>query len=167
MCQAQYLEASTLLPGYILSSQGDRMAMAHSVEGRFPFLDHRVVEFAATLSPRLKMKVLNEKYLLKRSMRDLVPPSVAARSKQPYRAPEGKSFLAPGAPAYVEELLSPARIRQTGLFNPAAVARLVDKYRTGRVVGIKDNMALVGILSSELVVNGFVNNFRGKAQHAA
>ena len=167
MCQAQYLEASTLLPGYILSSQGDRMAMAHSVEGRFPFLDYRVVEFAATLSPRLKMNVLNEKYLLKRSMRDLVPPSVAARSKQPYRAPEGKSFLAAGAPAYVEELLSPARIRETGLFNPAAVARLVDKYRTGRVVGIKDNMALVGILSSELVVNSFVNNFRGKAQHAA
>ena len=47
--QAQHLEASMLLPGYILSSQGDRVAMAHGVEGRFPFLDHRVVEFAAGL----------------------------------------------------------------------------------------------------------------------
>lgn len=166
-CQAQYLESTMLLPGYILSSQGDRVAMAHSVEGRFPFLDYRVVEFASTLPPRLKMKALNEKYLLKRSMRDLVPPSVATRSKQPYRAPDGRSFLTPGAPAYVEELLCPTRIRRTGIFDPAAVTKLVEKYRTGRVVGIKDNMALVGILSSELVVQSFVNNFRGKAQHAA
>ena len=55
------------------SSQGDRMAMAHSVEGRYPFLDHRVVRFAPALPPRLKMKVLNAKYLLKRSAAGLVP----------------------------------------------------------------------------------------------
>src|SRR6266852_2899939 len=75
-CRAQYLEAAYLLPGYILSSQGDRVAMAHSVEGRFPFLDYRVVEFAAGIPPHLKMKVLNEKYLLKRCANGLVPPSV-------------------------------------------------------------------------------------------
>ena len=166
MCQAQYLEASMLLPGYILSAQGDRVAMAHSVEGRFPFLDHRVVEFAATLSPRLKMKVLNEKYLLKRAMQDLVPPAVIARAKQPYRAPDASSFLAAGAPAYVADLLSPSRIGDTGLFDPAAVTALVEKCRSGRTISMKDNMALVGILSSELVVDAFVNR-RGKARHAA
>src|SRR5207245_6239531 len=69
--QAQYLEASILLPGYILSSQGDRVAMAHAVEGRFPFLDHRVVEFAANLPPGLKMRALDEKYLLRRSFAHL------------------------------------------------------------------------------------------------
>ena len=58
---------SIFSPGYILSSQSDRMAMAHSVEGRFPFLDYRVVEFAAKLPARLKMKVLNQKYLLKKA----------------------------------------------------------------------------------------------------
>ena len=92
-CQAQYLETMYLLPGYILSSQGDRMAMAHSVEGRYPFLDHRVVEFASKLSPTLKMKVLNEKYLLKQAASGLVPPAILRRRKQPYRAPEGRSIL--------------------------------------------------------------------------
>src|SRR5207248_1134131 len=91
--QAEYLEAMFLLPGYILSSQGDRMAMAHSVEGRFPFLDHRVVQLAALIPPNLKMKVLNEKYILKRCAEHLIPRSVEKRPKQPYRAPEGNSFL--------------------------------------------------------------------------
>jgi asparagine synthase (glutamine-hydrolysing) len=166
-CQAQYLEAAMLLPGYILSAQGDRMAMAHSVEGRFPFLDHRVVEFAATLPPRLKMKALNEKYLLKRCTRDIVPRAITTRRKQPYRAPEATSFMSGAAPAYVEELLSPAQIRRTGLFNPTAVRKLVEKHKAGRALGVKDNMALVGILSSELVVDSFLNNFRGKARYAA
>src|SRR5712664_2187873 len=103
-CQAQYLEATHLLPGYILSSQGDRMAMAHSVEGRFPFLDYRVVEFASRLPASLKMKVLNEKYLLKRCADGLIPPAVAKRHKQPYRAPEACSFLQPAAREYMEEL---------------------------------------------------------------
>src|SRR5262249_16706459 len=58
--RAQYLEASFLLPDYLLSSQGDRVAMAHSVEGRYPFLDYRVVEFMSKIPPRLKMKVLQE-----------------------------------------------------------------------------------------------------------
>jgi asparagine synthase (glutamine-hydrolysing) len=165
--QAQYLEATMLLPGYILSSQGDRVAMAHSVEGRFPFLDHRVVEFAATLPPRLKMKALSEKYLLKRCARGIVPPSIAARRKQPYRAPEGKSFLGAASPEYVDTLLSSAHLARTGIFNPVAVRKLVDKHKSGRAVGIKDNMALVGILSSELVVDAFVNNFSGKVRNAA
>jgi asparagine synthase (glutamine-hydrolysing) len=71
-CQAQYLESAYLLPGYILSSQGDRMAMAHSIEARFPFLDYRLVEFASRIPPRLKMKVLNEKYILKRCADGLI-----------------------------------------------------------------------------------------------
>src|SRR3954447_16815094 len=91
-CQAQYLESRYLLPGYILSSQGDRMAMANAVEGRYPFLDYRVMEFAAKLPPHLKMKVLNEKYLLKRAFGKYLPPSITKRPKQPYRAPEARSL---------------------------------------------------------------------------
>jgi len=160
--QAQHLESTGLLPGYILSSQGDRMAMAHSVEGRFPFLDYRVVEFAATIPPRLKMKVLNEKYILKRAAGQLIPASVRKRPKQPYRAPDARSFFDPqtgvARHAYVDELLSQARIQKDGLFSPPAVQKLVAKARKGQVIGAKDNMALVGILSTQLLMDQFVRS---------
>ncbi|HEX7136873.1 MAG TPA: asparagine synthase (glutamine-hydrolyzing) [Vicinamibacterales bacterium] len=158
--RAQYLEAAHLMPGYILSSQGDRMGMAHSVEGRFPFLDHRVVRFAASLSPRLKMNVLNEKFLLKRAVRGLIPERVRARKKQPYRAPDAKSFFTDGAPLdYVAELLSTNRLNEHGVFNPTAVGRLFTKVSAGQVIGTKDNMAVVGILSTQLLVDRFIRNF--------
>jgi asparagine synthetase B (glutamine-hydrolysing) len=64
---AVHSQCGISLPSYLLSSQCDRMAMAHSVEGRYPFLNYRVVEFGAKLPLRLKMKVLNQKYLLKRA----------------------------------------------------------------------------------------------------
>jgi asparagine synthase (glutamine-hydrolysing) len=160
--QAQYLEATGLLPGYILSSQGDRMAMAHSVEARFPFLDYRLVEFTCRIPPRLKMKVLNEKYILKRAAAHLVPSSVVKRPKQPYRAPDAASFFDATAGRaradYVEDALAPDRIRKDGFFNPAAVAKLVEKARRGGVVGTKDNMALVGILSTQLLVEHFIRH---------
>ena len=164
--QAQYLEAAYLLPGYILSSQSDRVAMAHSVEGRFPFLDHRVVELAARIPPRLKMRVLEEKYLLRRCAGGLVPPSVRNRRKQPYRAPDGNCFFGGKHPDYVEELLSPERIRQDGIFDPLRVRRVVEKFRGGRAIGIKDNMALVGVLSTQLVVDRFVRGSQEDFAHA-
>lgn len=162
--QAQYLESTILMPGYILSSQGDRMAMGHSVEGRFPFLDHRVVEFAATLAPKLKMRVLDEKYALKRAMGHLIPATVATRPKQPYRAPDAVSLLGGpngvGRPEYTEALLSSDRIRADGIFEPRAVEKLLKKFATGRAIGVRDNMALVGILSTQLLVDQFIENFR-------
>jgi asparagine synthase (glutamine-hydrolysing) len=158
--RSQYLETSILLPGYILSSQGDRVAMAHSVEGRFPFLDHRVVQFASRIPPRLKMKVLNEKYILKRAAGHLIPPVVKRRPKQPYRAPDVASFVGPRGtlPEYVETLLSPERVKQDGVFNPAAVTQLLAKARAGKVSGIRDNMAFVSVLSTQLVIEKFVRN---------
>ena len=156
--RAQYLEAAHLLPGYILSSQGDRMAMANAVEGRFPFLDHRVVEFANGLHPSRKMKALTEKYLLKRASRGLVPDAIIRRKKQPYRAPDARSFLGGphGTPDYVEELLSERRLRADDVFNSSAVHHLVAKVRAGRAIGVKDNMALVGILSTQLLIERFI-----------
>jgi asparagine synthase (glutamine-hydrolysing) len=161
LSQAQYLEATGLLPGYILSSQGDRMAMANSVEGRYPFLDHRVIEFACKIPPKLKMKALNEKYILKRAAGHLIPSSVKARPKQPYRAPDARSFfdsdLQRARSEYVDVLLSSENVQKGGLFNPLAVTKLADKARKGQVVGTKDNMALVGILSTQLFVDQFIN----------
>jgi asparagine synthase (glutamine-hydrolysing) len=157
--RAQYLETAILLPGYILSSQGDRVAMAHSVEGRFPFLDHRVVQFAASLPARFKLKVLNEKYILKRVARPLVPAVVTRRTKQPYRAPDAIAFMTPdggGLPEYVETLLAPDRIAEDGIFDPAAVRQMVSKARAGRLRSARDNMAFVGVLSTQLFVDQFV-----------
>lgn len=158
-CRAQYLETALLLPGYILSSQGDRMAMAHAVESRFPFLDYRVVEFASKIPPQLKMKVLNEKYILKRCADGLIPPSVRQRPKQPYRAPDISSFFGTRPAPYVDEYLSESALREAGLFDPARVAQLVAKCRKGHRQGFREQMALVGILSTQILYDRFVKRF--------
>jgi len=157
--RAQHLEATGLLPGYILSSQGDRMSLAHGVEGRFPFLDHRVVAFTSSLPASLKMKVLNEKYLLKRATGTLLPESTRARTKQPYRAPGAACFVPPDgkpSPDYVAALLAPARVGEDGIFNPAAVSQLVSKTRSAGTVGVRDDMGLVGVLSTQLLIDRFI-----------
>lgn len=153
----QYIEAHTLLSGYLLSSQGDRMAMANSVEGRFPFLDHRVIEFANRLPPQYKIRGLTEKYLLKRATRGLVPDAIRLRTKQPYRAPDAESFFDRGRPAdYVDDLFAETRLRDIGLFDVGAVRKLFEKCRSGRAIGFADNMAFIGILSTLLVDALFV-----------
>jgi len=147
----QYVEAQVLMSGYLLASQGDRVAMAHSVEGRFPFLDHRVIEMAGRLPPRLKLGALREKRVLRAAFADLLPERIAQRVKQPYRSPDSASFIRDGAPLrYVEELLSPAAVTRTGYFEPRAVALLLAKGRAGKIIGFADNMAFVGILSTQL-----------------
>jgi asparagine synthase (glutamine-hydrolysing) len=155
----QYVEAQTLLAGYLLSSQGDRVAMANSVEGRFPYLDHRVIEFANALPARYKLRGLNEKAVLRAALKGLLPNRVLNRVKQPYRAPDSASFFQAGKPLdYVAQLLEPARIRDSGYFESAAVTKLLEKCRGGRTIGFGDNMAFVGILSTmlvdELIVRG-------------
>jgi asparagine synthase (glutamine-hydrolysing) len=153
--KAECLEARYLLPGYILSSQGDRMAMAHAVEARYPFLDHRVVEFSAKLPIQLKMKVLDQKHLLKRASKGLIPESIRTRHKQPYRAPDGKSFFG-YKDSFIQDMLSPARIKRDGIFDPRPTGLLIEKFRSGRETGVRDNMAFMGILSTTLLLDRFV-----------
>lgn len=158
--QAQYLETTFLLPAYILSSQGDRMSMAHGVETRFPFLDHRLVEFAARIPPEMKLRGLREKHILREATADLLPPSILARSKQPYRAPDTQSFTGSDAP-YVEELLSPQALAASGNFNPQSTAKLVEKSRRQSAGSFRDNAAFVGILSTQL----WYRQFAATRQH--
>lgn len=157
LARDQYVEAKTLLPGYLLSSQGDRMSMAHSVEGRYPFLDHRVIEFANRLPSRFKLRGMCEKFILKRSMRNEVPASILERHKQPYRAPDSASFFGNGAALpWVADAMSPARLQAAGLFDVTAVGHLFEKCRSGRAIGFPDNMAFVGVLSTLLLHEQFV-----------
>lgn len=157
--RSQYLEAKSLMGGYLLCSQGDRMLLSNSVEGRFPFLDHRVIEFANRVHPKLKMKVLNEKYLLKKAMAKYLPASIVRRYKQPYRAPDIPAFFGDQPREYVYELLGETALNDAGYFDAAKVSRLVKKIERGRAIGYKDNMALVGILSTQLWHDHFVRNF--------
>jgi asparagine synthase (glutamine-hydrolysing) len=161
LSRAQYTEISIFLSNYLLSSQGDRMAMAHAVEGRFPFLDHRVVEFACRIPPRYRMKGLKEKFILKQVARDLIPKELIDRPKQPYRAPISKCFLADPMLDYVGDLLSESGITKTGYFDPKKVAILMAKCQRheDRLLSERENMALVGILSTQLLHHHFVDKF--------
>ena len=158
LARDQYVEVKTLLEGYLLSSQGDRVALAHSVESRVPYLDHRLVEFVNSLDPRLKLRGLREKRLLRAVLRDRLPVSIVNRVKQPYRAPDSRCFFRDGRPlAYVEELLSPSNVRRSGYFRAEAVGRLLEKCRSGRALGAGDNMAFVGVVSTLLLHDHYLS----------
>jgi len=156
LAKGQFVESRTFLSQYLLSSQGDRPAMAHAVEGRYPFLDYRVVEFAATIPPGLRLRGLNEKYILKKAVADLVPAEILARTKRPYRAPIRNAFLGPDAPEWVGDALSEGAVARVGIFDPRAVGMLVKKCRDSAEVGEADSMALVGVLSTQLLHRQFV-----------
>jgi len=159
LAQDQYLEVRTLLSGYLLSSQGDRMLMAHSVEGRFPFLDVDVVELANALPPSYKLRGLDEKHVLKRAAAGVVPEAILRRPKQPYRAPDAVSFVGADAPDWVAEVVSERAVAAAGVFDPTAVGRLWRKCRghaSGTPFANADNMALVGVLSTGLLFERLV-----------
>jgi asparagine synthase (glutamine-hydrolysing) len=154
----QYIEIRTLLAGYLLSSQGDRMLMGSSVEGRFPFLDPRVIELANRLPPSFKLRVLDEKHLLKRAAAKLLPAQILARRKQPYRAPDAACFVAPSAPDWVADVVSEAAVARAGIFDPRAVSQLFKKCREHKMEQFSnaDNMAVIGVLSTQLLHRQFV-----------
>ncbi len=161
LAQDQYLEVHTLLSGYLLSSQGDRMLMAHSVEGRFPFLDRKVVALAESLRAAYKLRVLDEKHVLKRAAADVVPAAILDRPKQPYRAPDALSFAAPEARDWIADVASPRALADAGCFEPDAVAKLLEKCRSRAAAGQfsnADNISVVGMLSTQLLHHHFIRS---------
>ena len=156
LAKSQYLEATIFMSGYLLSSQGDRMAMGNSVEGRYPFLDHRVIDFCNNMPDNFKMNCLNEKFVLKKLSEGKIPPSISKRPKQPYRAPVASSFLNASAPEYVKEMLSESCLEEYGLFNPAKVKALINKIQLQKTMPEVDQMAVAGILSTQLLHKMFI-----------
>ncbi|MCB0806747.1 MAG: asparagine synthase (glutamine-hydrolyzing) [Bacteroidales bacterium] len=151
LAKAQHLEFSVFMSNYLLSSQGDRMAMGNSVEGRYPFLDHRVIEFAANLPENHKLIGLNEKFILKKMAGKTIPSSILNRSKQAYRAPVSGGLLGSNAPDFVHEMLSEANLHNAGFFDSAKVNKLIQKMENGKMISEIDQMALSGILSTQLL----------------
>jgi asparagine synthase (glutamine-hydrolysing) len=157
LAQDQYLEIETLLSPYILSSQGDRMLMANSVEGRFPFLDAEVMRLANRLPAAYKLRVLDEKHVLKRAARGQVPASILARKKQPYRAPNASAFLGASEPEWVRAVTSPDALAGAGIFDADAVGPLFAKVRAALVrdpraaLSNADDMGVLAVLSTQLL----------------
>jgi asparagine synthase (glutamine-hydrolysing) len=158
LAKSQYLESTIFMSGYLLSSQGDRMAMANSVEGRYPFLDYRIIDYAASLPADYKLHGLDEKYILKYMMHGKIPESILKRQKQAYRAPIYTSFFNDHSPDYVREMLCDKSIQNYGYFNSIKVNKLLAKLKTGNTISEMDNMALAGILSTQLLHYFFILN---------
>ena len=157
--KAQYLEMMIFLSSYLLSSQGDRVAMAHSVEIRLSFLDYRVIDLAARIPSKWKILGLDEKHILKRVFRSILPPEIAGRRKQPYRAPIVDCLLTGPGRQITLEMLEPGAVRKAGLFDDAKVSRLTKKLQATSTPGEVDSMALAAILSSQIIHQQFVEDF--------
>jgi len=168
LARAQYLEFETLLSGYLLSAQGDRMLMANGVEGRFPFLDHRLIEHVARLPDRLKLRRLREKWVLREVAARWLPPCDAARPKFPYRAPIAAALVGPAAPAWSAEVFAPESVRALGVFDPDKVLRLVRKVEASPAGASEaDASALVAIATTHLLGRAFREPTPVAAPHLA
>ena len=127
-----YVDTRLYLPNDMLVKV-DRMAMAHGLEAREPFLDYRLVEFLATVPPNLKLKQFrHKKYLLKRAMVGRLPDSVIWRKKEGFNLPKGQ-WMKSRLKEFVTDHLAPARIREIGLFDPAIVDQLLRDHFQGKV----------------------------------
>jgi asparagine synthase (glutamine-hydrolysing) len=128
------------------------------VEGRFPFLDHRIIEFASRLPPEMKMKAMNEKYVLKKAMAPYLPSEIISRSKQPYRAPDINTGSNPLAAEQFHYYLSDSLLREAGFFSPERVSLLLKKAGKGRPLSTSESQALTGILSTQILYDSFVKH---------
>ncbi len=152
--RSQYLEMKTLLEGYLLSSQGDRMSMAHGVEGRYPFLDPLLVEWALHLPAEWKLSGYDQKHILKDAFREIIPEAIANRPKRPYMAPDLEAFIRDGRPTErTMRFLDPGIIAEYGIFDPRMVERFLFKFERRGMdgAGYRDNMLMSFLLSTQMI----------------
>jgi len=158
LAQAQYIEVRTFMTPYLLSSQGDRVSMAHAVEGRFPFLDPGLVRFAARIPSKYRLRGLQEKHVLRRAASGFLPDPIRRRPKQPYRAPDSVSFREPQVQDMVREFLSEKALDEAGYFDTRMAVRFLEQHRMSDPdrIGARDDMTFLGILSTQLLHGQFV-----------
>ena len=140
-----YVDTTLWLPDDLLA-RGDKMSMAASLEARVPLLDHHLVEFAAGLPPRMKLKGTRRKHLLKEAVTDLLPAPILSRAKKGFPVPIS-GWLRADARAFAHDLLAPDTVRRRGLLAPDVVARLLREHDTGAA---DHGSALWALLSLEL-----------------
>jgi asparagine synthase (glutamine-hydrolysing) len=157
--RAQAIETMTLLGNYLLSSQGDRMALANSVETRYPYLDLDFVRFAARLPYGVKLRGLKDKFILRQTYAEDIPEAVRTRKKFAYQAPEKKSLFPGGRLVeWAADMLSRERIARDGLFDPAYVEQycLTPPAREAGRQGFRSNMLFMIVLSTTILMDRFV-----------
>jgi asparagine synthase (glutamine-hydrolysing) len=147
LAQAQYVDLKTYLPGDILTKV-DRASMAVSLEVRAPFLDHELVEWAAMLAPRQRLRHGQGKYVLKRALEHLVPADNLHRAKQGFATSLAAQFRGPGAVRVRQRLLGEV-VQDAGYFDAGVIAQWIDEHDRGG----RDRS---GILWSLLVFEGFL-----------
>jgi len=167
LARAQWLEIETFLSPYLLPLQGDRVAMAHGVEVRYPFLDPHVVDLATRLPSRLRMPALRDKIVLRRLAGRRLPSEVARRPKVPYRAPMVTPFVEAPSDDSLLDLLSAAECARYGMVDAAAAGRLVAKARrTEGHLSEREQMAFVGALTLQVLARQFGAAFDARAREA-
>lgn len=125
--QRSYLDFRLRLSDHLISDHGDRMTLANSVEGRYPFLDIDLVEFSTRIPPDLKLHNHVEKYILKRVAEDVLPREIVKREKFGFHAP-GSPYLLRHGVEWVNDMVSHERIKRQGYFNPDVIDRLRAEY---------------------------------------
>jgi asparagine synthase (glutamine-hydrolysing) len=148
-----YVGYKLMLPGLLLFGKGDRIAMNASVEARYPFLDDDVIAFCASVDPGYKLRGLTDKWLLRRVAAKTLPARIANRPKTMFRASLARTFIGPGRPGWVDQLLSPESLRAAGYFDPALVAsarreRLTRPRLSARQLGL--DMHLTSVVATQL-----------------
>ena len=151
--KSQYFEIKTFLSQYLLSSQGDRVSMANSVEVRFPFLDDDLVGYCMSLSDKYKIKVLNEKYILKKIAGKYLPYDLVNRKKFPYRTP--MDIKAMRHDPYMNYMLSEEAINRFNLFNPVKVVGFINGVAAKGVLSEREAMLLLGVLTLHILCDVF------------
>ncbi|HEV7596321.1 MAG TPA: asparagine synthase (glutamine-hydrolyzing) [Gemmatimonadaceae bacterium] len=152
-----YLEMTTRLSPYVLSSCADRMSMAHGVEARYPFLDHRLFEFAAALPTRSKLSELPDKELLRCWASRVLPFGLEPEDKSSERARVPDLFRR-NSPAWINDHLSTESVRRAGIFSPAAVEVLLHNQRSGSAKELPWHQPLLGVLSTQLWYSQFIES---------
>ncbi len=150
--QFLYCEAHTRLPNFI-NDEVDRMSMAHSVEARVPFLDHKLWEFTAQLPPQFKLGHGLEKPLLRAAMKNKLPAAIRLRRKQGLAAPHALFWRQAQLPAFARDAIDESALHETGYFNLAGVTHLLHEHRAARA---DHSRALTGVLTTQLWHDMFV-----------
>ena len=167
LAATQYVHFKTDLPVFLLGYLGDREEMAHSIEGRLPFLDHKLVEFGCRLPSAMKLQQNTEKYILRRAVGHMLPPSMKNLEKRMFLAPTKSTLALDRHDSEFDHYLSTSYTQEVGLFKPRVIKllRFINRFAPrGSIASRRTEEALTLVLSFHVLHELFIKNFRPAMQ---